>query len=169
MIQGNYKHTGKHIGFAALLACLLGSQAFAQAPKDCVKLDVVAQVEKEVVDAKGAKTKVLEPAAKVVPGTEVIYSLRASNVCQQPSDKVVLNNPVPEHMVYLPNSAYGAGSDITYSIDGKTYASAGELKVQENGALRAARADEIRHIRWEFKSSLKPGASATAQFRAALE
>ena len=165
MTQGKHKH----IGFAALLACVLGSQAFAQAPKDCVKLDIVAQTEMEVVDAKGVKTKVLEPAAKVVPGTEVVYSLRASNVCQQPSDKLVINNPVPEHMVYVPNSAYGAGSDITFSIDGKSFASAGELRVQENGALRPARADEIRHIRWEFKSSLKPGASAAAHYRAALE
>jgi uncharacterized repeat protein (TIGR01451 family) len=173
MTQGtgkqNGKHTVRHIGVATLLACLFGSQAYAQAQKDCVKLDVVAQVEKEVVDAKGAKTRVLEPAAKVVPGTEVVYSLRANNVCQLPSEKVVINNPVPEHMVYVPNSAYGAGSDITFSIDGKTYASAGELRIQENGVLRPARADEVRYIRWEFKSPLKPGASAAAQFRAALE
>jgi uncharacterized repeat protein (TIGR01451 family) len=165
MTQGKQKH----IGFAALLACVLGSQAFAQAPQGCVKLETVAQMEKEVVDAKGAKTKALEPAAKVVPGSEVVYSIRASNSCQQPSDKVTINNPVPEHMVYVPGSAYGAGSDITFSIDGKQFASAADLKVQENGVLRPARADEIRHIRWEFKTSLKSGASAVAQFRAVLE
>ena len=89
MTQGKHKH----IGFAALLACVLGSQAFAQAPKDCVKLDIVAQTEMEVVDAKGVKTKVLEPAAKVVPGTEVVYSLRASNVCQPLSN--VMNSVTP--------------------------------------------------------------------------
>jgi hypothetical protein len=82
---------------------------------------------------------------------------------------VTINNPVPQHMVYVPNSANGAGSDITFSLDGKTFAPAAQLKVQENGVLRPARADEIRHIRWEFKSSLKPGASAVAQFRAVLE
>jgi uncharacterized repeat protein (TIGR01451 family) len=165
MTQGNRKLAGA----AVLLACALGSQAFAQAPQGCVKLETIAQMEKEVVDAKGAKTKVLEPAAKVVPGSEVVYSIRASNGCQQPSEKLTINNPVPEHMVYVPNSAYGAGSDITYSIDGKTFAAAGELKIQENGVLRPARAGEIRHIRWEFKSSLKSGASAVAQFRAVLE
>jgi uncharacterized repeat protein (TIGR01451 family) len=165
MNQGNRKFAG----IAVLLACALSSQAFAQAPQGCVKLETVAQMEKEVVDAKGAKTKTLEPAVKVVPGSEVVYSIRASNSCQQPSEKVTINNPVPEHMVYVPNSAYGAGSDITFSIDGKSYAAAGDIKVQENGVLRPARADEIRHIRWEFKSSLKSGASAIAQFRAVLQ
>lgn len=169
MTQGNYRYIGKHAGFAALLACALTSTAFAQAPKDCVKLENIAQTEKEVVDAKGVKSKVLEPVGKVIPGTEVVYSIRASNVCQVNSDNVAINNPVPQHMVYVPNSANGAGSDITFSLDGKTFVPIAQLKVQENGALRPARADEIRHIRWEFKSSLKPGASAVAQFRAVLE
>ena len=31
-----------------------------------------------------------------------------------------------------------------------------------------ARADEIRHVRWEFKNPLAPGAMAIARFRAVL-
>jgi uncharacterized repeat protein (TIGR01451 family) len=169
MTQGNQKYIGKHVAIAALLTCAFASQALAQAPNACVKLENLAQTEKEVVDAKGVKTKVLETAGKVIPGTEVVYSIRASNVCQQNTDNVAINNAVPQHMVYVPNSANGAGSDITFSLDGKTFVPVAQLKVQENGVLRPARADEIRHIRWEFKSSLKPGASAVAQFRAVLE
>jgi uncharacterized repeat protein (TIGR01451 family) len=164
MTQG----THKHIGFAALLACVLGSSAFAQS-QGCVKLENLAQTEKEVVDARGVKTRVLEAAGKVIPGTEVVYSIRASNGCEKPSENVTINNPVPEHMVYVPNSANGAGSDITFSLDGKTFVPIAQLKVQENGVLRPARAEEIRHIRWEFKSPLKPGAGAVAQFRAVLQ
>lgn len=158
----------KFIGFAMVLAFALGSQAVHAQSQNCVKLETVAQTEKEVTDAKGVKTKVLETAGKIIPGTEVFWTVKANNTCQQNSDKVTINNPVPDHMTYVPNSASGPGSDIAFSLDGKTYAAAAELKVQENGVLRPARADEIRFIRWEFKSALKPGASALAQFRAVL-
>lgn len=161
--------TGKQnlIAAAALIACSFGSQAFAQT--DCVVLKSVAETEKEVVNDKGEKSKTLVPVGKVVPGTEVIWTVTASNVCEKKSsDKVTINNPVPEHMTLVPGSASGPGADITFSVDGKTYAPAGALTVQENGAARPARAEEYKYIRWEFKNSLAPGASAFARFRAVL-
>ena len=94
--------------------------------------------------------------------------MTANNVCKQPSDKVTINNAVPEHMTYVANSATGPGSDISYSLDGKTFGADGQLTVSENGATRKARADEYKHIRWVFKDSLQPGASAFARFRAVL-
>ena len=81
---------------------------------------------------------------------------------------MTINNAVPEHMTLVPSSAVGPGSQVTYSLDGKSFAPAGKLMVQENGATRPARADEYKHIRWEFKNSLAPGASAYASFRAVL-
>jgi len=151
----------------ALIVCGFSSQAFAQA-KACIELKTTAEVEKEVVNDKGEKSRVLVAAGKVVPGTEVVWTVTASNVCKQPSDKVTINNPVPEHMTLVANSATGPGSQITYSLDGKTFAPAGQLTVQENGVTRPAHADEYKHIRWEFKNSLAPGASALARFRAVL-
>ena len=153
-------------GASAVLAFAFVAPALAQG--NCIELKTTAEVEKEVVNDKGEKTKVLAPAATVIPGTEVVMTVTASNTCKQPSDKVVINNPVPEHMTLVPNSATGAGSDITYSVDGKTFAPAGKLTVLENGAARPARAEEYKHIRWEFKNSLQPGARAVAQFRAVL-
>jgi uncharacterized repeat protein (TIGR01451 family) len=156
---------------AAAVAALLGlaTQAFAQQNSACaVELKTTAQIEKEVVNARGEKSKVLVEAGKVVPGTEVIWTITANNVCKAPSDNVTIKNAVPEHMTLVPGSVIGAGSDITYSLDGKTFAAADKLTVNENGAARAARADEYKHIRWEFKNSLQPGASAFARFRAVL-
>jgi uncharacterized repeat protein (TIGR01451 family) len=159
----------KHIGVIAILACSFGSQAFAQSPaKDCVTLKSTAEVEQEVVDAKGEKTKQLVPVQKVVPGKEVVWTITANNVCKKPSDNVTINNPVPEHMSYVAGSAFGAGSDITYSVDGITFGAPEALTVTDNGATRKARADEYRHIRWVFKSPLQPGATAVARFRAVL-
>jgi uncharacterized repeat protein (TIGR01451 family) len=154
------------VGASAVFAFAFAAQAFAQS--NCIELKTAAEVEKEVVDAKGEKSKVLAPAATVIPGTEVVMTVTASNVCKQPSDKVVISNPVPEHMTLVPGSVIGAGSDISFSVDGKTFAPAGKLTVSENGVTRPARAEEYRHIRWEFKNSLAPGASAFGRFRAVL-
>jgi uncharacterized repeat protein (TIGR01451 family) len=111
---------------------------------------------------------VLVPAGKVIPGTEVVWTVTANNTCKQASESVTINNPVPEHMTLVPNSAFGPGSDVSYSVDGKTFAAVDKLTVQENGAARPARADELKYIRWELKSSLQPGTSAFGRFRAVL-
>ncbi len=160
-------NTGKKVlAFAMLFACVT-SQAFAQA-KGCIELKSTAQIEQEVVDAKGAKSKQLVEATKVVPGVEVIWTITASNVCKQPSDAVTINNAVPEHMTYVANTASGPGADIAYSVDGKTFAKSSDLTVVDSGTARKARADEYKHIRWVFKDSLQPGASTIASFRAVL-
>jgi uncharacterized repeat protein (TIGR01451 family) len=161
MIKGTKKF------IVAAIACTFASQAFAQA-EGCIELKTTAQVEKEVVNDKGEKTKVLVDAGKVVPGTEVVWTVTANNVCKQASDGVTINNAVPEHMTLVPNSAIGPGSDITFSVDGKQFAPAGQLTVTENGAARPARAEEFKHIRWQLKASLQPGASAFGRFRAVL-
>ena len=163
MFKGNLKV----LGAIALIACAFGSQAFAQA-QGCIVLKTIAETEKEVVNDKGEKSKVLVPAGKAIPGTEVVWTVTANNVCKQPADKVAINNPVPEHMTLVPNSAFGAGSDISFSADGQKFAAAGQLTVVENGAPRPARADEYKHIRWVFKNPLPPGATAVARFRAVL-
>ena len=150
----------------ALVACGFAAPALAQ--EGCIALKSVAEIEKETVDANGAKSKQLVPAGRVIPGTEVVWTVTASNICQQPSDKVTISNAVPEHMTLVANSAVGPGSDITYSLDGKTFAKGGELTVSADGGTRPARADEYKPIRWEFKDSLAPGASAFASFRAVL-
>ena len=161
-------NTGKKVfALAMMFACGAGSQAFAQ-QKGCIELKSTAQIEQEVVDAKGAKSKQLVEATKVVPGVEVVWTVTASNVCKQPSDAVTINNAVPEHMTYVANTASGPGADIAYSVDGKTFAKSGDLTVQDGGATRKARADEYKHIRWVFKDPLQPGASTIASFRAVL-
>lgn len=156
---------------AALLACAAGSQAFAQGPiaaEGCIVLKSTAEIEQVEVNEKGEKTTKLVPAAKVVPGTEVVWTITANNVCKQSAENAVINNAVPAYMTYVAHSATGPGSDISYSLDGKTFAADGKLTVEENGATRAARADEYKHIRWVFRGALQPGASAFARFRAVL-
>ena len=164
MISGKQKF----IGAVAVVAWAMGSQAFAQGAQGCIELKSTAHVQKEVVDASGKKTTQMVPADKVVPGTEVTYVLTANNICKAPTENVTFDNPVPAHMSYVANSATGAGSVISFSLDGKSFGKPADLTVKENGATRAARADEYKQIRWSFTQPLQPGASATASFRAVL-
>jgi uncharacterized repeat protein (TIGR01451 family) len=157
----------KFFGVVAVVAMGVSSQAFSQ-DQGCIVLKSVAEVEKVEVNAKGEKTTKLVPASTAVPGVEVIWTVTANNICKVPSEKVTINNAVPEHMSYVANSAMGPGSDITYSLDGKTFGTAEQLTVKADGGQRQARADEYRHIRWVFKNSLQPGAQAFARFRAVL-
>jgi uncharacterized repeat protein (TIGR01451 family) len=157
----------KILGIAALIACSFGSQAFAQ-QKDCIELTSKAEIEQEVVDAAGKTSKQLVPVAKVVPGVEVLWTVSAKNVCQKASDAVTINNPVPQHMTYVANSATGPGAEVAVSADGKTFAKAGELTTTDATGIRRVRADEYTHLRWTFKDSLQPGATTAAQFRAVL-
>jgi uncharacterized repeat protein (TIGR01451 family) len=152
---------------AALVAASAFAPAFAQT-QGCIVMKTVAEVEQEATDANGQKTKKLVPVATGVPGTEVIYTLTANNNCKQAAENIAINDPLPAEMSYVANSAVGPGSDISFSIDGKTFAKVGDLKVSENGAARAARPDEVRFIRWTF-ASLAPGAQALARFRAVVK
>src|SRR3954471_22936509 len=115
--------TSKLVSAAALLACAFGSQDFAQT-QGCIVLKTTAEVEKEGVGANGEKTRELAPAGKVIPGTEVVWTVTATNTCKAASENVVMSNPVPEHMTLVPNSGFGPGSDVSYSVDGKTFAPA---------------------------------------------
>ena len=106
------------------------------------------------------------PPAKVVPGNHVIYTITAHNQCSKPVDKVVVNNPVPEHLSYVADSATGPGTEISYSVDGRVFGKPGALMVKEaDGSQRPARDEDIRSIRWVFTGALAPGHAARPAVR----
>jgi uncharacterized repeat protein (TIGR01451 family) len=154
------------IGAAALL---LSSNAFAQ-EKACVTLKTDAQMEQDYTDAQGKPAKRLVPPGKVVPGNEVIWTITATNTCNTPAEKVVVENAVPEHMVYVANSAMGPGTEMTFSLNGRDYAALNALTVREaNGTSRAPRAEEIKNIRWVFTSAFAANATGFVRYRAKVK
>jgi uncharacterized repeat protein (TIGR01451 family) len=139
----------------------------AEAAKNCIELKNDAQMEQQVTDAQGNKTTKLVAPGKVLPGSEVIYTITASNVCDKPATNVVINNPVPEHMTYVMNSAMGVGTDMLFSLDGKSFATLDALTVKNaDGSSHAARAEEIKAIRWTYTTAINPGQSGFVRFRA---
>ena len=155
---------------AGMILAFAATSAMAQ-QKDCILLKTVAEIEKVDTNDRGEKTTRLVPAEKIVPGDEVVYTVSATNICDESADGVVIDNPVPEHMKYVANSAVGPGTEVSYSIDsGFHYDKPAALKVSNpDGSQREARADEYTNIRWVMRNPLKPGSVAFARFRAKLE
>ncbi len=148
----------------------MGSVATVHAAAD-IRLKTVAEVEVRIVNDKGETEVKRVPAAKVVPGTEVIYTITVSNLGDQPADSVVVTDPIPENTTYVDRSAFGAGTKITFSVDGGiSYDLAGKLKVKDAaGNLRAATASDYTHIRWVLNFTLKPKDVAPVWFKARLD
>ena len=146
------------------------AQSMAQ-EQGCILLKTVAEIEQVTTDERGEKTTRLVPVEKIVPGNEVIYTVSATNVCDQAADNVVIDNPVPQHMDYVGGSAIGPGTDVSFSIDGGfNFGKPETLKVAgADGAQRQAEPREYTNIRWVMRNQLKPGAVAFARFRAVLE
>jgi len=160
---------GNAFGLMVLLAGAFTPAAWAQGAKACAPVvKQTAEVEQVETDAQGKKTTKLVALTTAVPGTEVIYTTTVTNDCKQAVDKVSIDGHVPEHMQFVPGSSFSPGAQVEYSLDGKKFGAPDQLTVSENGAPRKARAEEYRHLRWTFQSSLQPGASGFARFRAVL-
>jgi uncharacterized repeat protein (TIGR01451 family) len=135
-----------------------------------IELKVVAEQELVTVDADGERQVTRVPAAKVVPGDEVIYTVTYENVGEKAAGSVVITNPIPEHMQYKDKSASGTGTAITFSVDGgKAYDTPGNLKVlDENGEEVPAKSSDYTHVRWRLEDPLAAGSQGSVNFKAIL-
>ncbi len=145
-----------------LLLTLFSPQVLAQ-----IEVTTVAEVEVTETNPQGEKIVKRTKANRIIPGTEVIYTITARNTGNEPADNVVVTNPVPAQTVYLDGSAFGAGTNITFSVDsGKSYNTANNLTVKDaTGNPRAATAEDYTHVRWTLQFSLQPGQEAPVWYR----
>lgn len=129
-------------------------------------------VEKEVVTASadGKETVKRVPADKVTPGETIVYSIRYKNDGADPAADIILVMPVPKEVAYVEGSVTGEETAVAFSADGgKTYVARGRLTVEENGSTRAARGDEITHIRWTLAEPVAPDGSGEVSYKALLK
>ena len=153
-----------------LFTCVSFMASWAQ-QKGGIELNAIAEMEKEVINAKGEKELTRVPVARAVPGDEVIYTIHYTNTGQEPADNVIIINPVPEHMLYTPQSATGVDTLIVFSVDkGETYDSPQNRTVPgSDGTIRSATASDFTHIKWTCQKSLLPGQKGQVSFRASLK
>lgn len=151
---------------------LLSLQAMA-ADKGAVELKSVAEVEVTIKNDKGEKeVKRVEAAkAKVVPGDAVIFTTYYSNNGKEPASDIVINNPLPEHMLYIDGTAEGSGTKIEFSVDkGKSFGAPDKLKIKGgDGKERPAGPADYTHIRWTLSKPLPPEGKGSVSFRAKVK
>ena len=154
----------------SLLTVTWSPSAIAQ-EKGSIELKMVAEKEIVVENENGEKEIKREAVEKVIPGDHVIYTIEYKNVGAENADSVVINNPVPENMHYVPGTADSDTTDVVFSIDsGKTFDKLENLKVaEEDGTERPATAKDCTNIRWTLTESLEAGQTGEVAYRAALQ
>lgn len=137
---------------------------------DALAVRTIAEVESKVTLG-GREIVKLVPADRVVPGDRVIYTLEVRNVGATTVPAPSVTNPIPEHMLYIAESAVGPGAGVTYSVDGgHSFGAAESLKVAApDGQVRSAVAADYTHIRWQLKNGLKANSVAFVRFRAVVK
>ena len=113
----------------------------------------------------------MQPADRLVPGDQVVYTLEIRNTSTMSRPPPSVDYPVPEHVRYVADSAVGAGAEVTFSVDGgHTYARPENLFVTgADGRKRPATVDDYTHIRWQLKHILKGNSVAFARFLAVVK
>ena len=160
----------KKLIVASIASLMLSTSQLSAAQQGHLK--VTSKVQKMVIVTKNDGNKAYEfmPATKVLPGETVQYNTFYENVGNEAAENINIVNPIPTHLVYLPNSAQGKNTDIVFSVDGgKHYGKAGTLKVRgTDGKLYPAKPSDYTHIKWQYLGSLAPKTKQAVAFRARL-
>ncbi len=173
--HGHREETGMRGRGAGRVACALLALAILAAAPSAFAADTMT-LSNEVfqeIDAKGPDgqpIKKVVPAAKVVPGTEVIYVITYKNGGSEPADDVVITNPLAAELAYKNDSANGEGAVVDVSVDkGQTWGLLARLVVVDaQGKERPAQAGDITNIRWTIEGAVPPGGEGQVSFRAVL-
>lgn len=156
-----------------LLSVLLLASPTAYALQDTAPVQLTSHAEVEVIETDtGGKQHIRRiPAAEVLPGKDVIYTLTFENVGTEPGKDIVIQNPIPEHTVYKTDSASGRDTRISFSVDGGQHFYPAELLTvtEADGSTRIAKASEYTTIRWQYGKPLQPGKQSSVEFRVVLQ
>jgi uncharacterized repeat protein (TIGR01451 family) len=169
---------------AALCIAALALGARAATPEDHIETRVSAEV---LVRPSAAATESgslagssarLQTAERVVPGDVLIYTVEVRNTGRYAVDSAIVVQPIPNHTLYVADSAVGPGVEVDYSIDGgRSFDKPENLKSSKLAAAVApdaadaplAIAAEYTHIRWRLHNRLKPNSIAYVRFRAQVK
>jgi len=141
--------------------------------KPLVSVSITA--EKEISTVKdGQKITKKVAATRIDSGDIIFYTLNYINSGNEAATNVILDDPIPMGTTYLPESAFGVGADITFSIDGGKNFKKPSLLVYEvkghNGAVekRTASPEEYTNIRWLI-NRIAAGAKGTVSFQVKIK
>ncbi|MBI3449915.1 MAG: DUF11 domain-containing protein [Acidobacteria bacterium] len=113
----------------------------------------VSDTATDVVTLGGPVLTLLKSASRATatPGQSIAYTVTYTNAGNLDAQNVVLIDPVPSPAKYLPGSASGAGTAITYSHDG-------------GATYDASQAGVVTHVKWTFAAGVAAAATGTVGF-----
>lgn len=129
---------------------------------------------REVVEkVDGKEVRKIVPADRAEPGQALIYTIKYRNDGDETATNVVIDDPIPEGMSYLPGSATEKG-ELSFSIDdGKTYKKPSLLTYEitnPDGSKekRTASPELYTNIRWQIPE-IAAGAKGEVGFRVKIK
>lgn len=157
---------------AALAVVLLPFVSTAAEAKPQLQMSVVAEKEVTVTEAGKAVVKRVK-ADKSAPGETLVFTLSYRNTGDEKAVDVKLDNPLPNGTRYVADSATGANTQISYSVDGgRTFAKPDQLSLEKVSAGKKekvrAQAADYTTIRWVI-SEIQPGQGGQVSFRAQVQ
>jgi len=149
-------------GAFVVAASLMASAASHAQAAPGITINTSAFQEMEVKADDGTVTRKLVPAARVVPGDEVVYEITYSNGGADSATNLAINNPVPDAVTFL----VATNPPTAVSVDqGETFGNLGDLRVEGlDGQVRPAQPADITNLRWTI-ATLAPGAQGTIRYR----
>jgi uncharacterized repeat protein (TIGR01451 family) len=113
----------------------------------------------------GSKQEQWQQPDKLLPGERVGYQIEVNNKGTEPAADIVIANPIPEHTIYVQDSAKGLNTSIEFSVDnGKTFALPAQLFMEKEGKRVQATSEDYTQVRWMLNTPLAAGASSTVQY-----
>ncbi len=139
-----------------------------QQEKEHIKLKCIKEKEVQTTNENGEKEIKRIEATTVIPGDIVIYTISYTVIGEKIVDDVVIDNPIPQDMIYQDGSAYGYNTDIEFSIDGgNTFASPENLNIMDSkGNEHLAMASDYTNIRWILKNPVAHGKTGRIVYKA---
>jgi uncharacterized repeat protein (TIGR01451 family) len=157
--------------------CLSGVLMFSAAvswAQPAPRLDLKTTVEKEVKTQKNGKwVTEMVPADKTSPGDILVYIITYQNEGKLAAVDAQIVNPIPQGIVYRPDTGEGQDAEITFSIDNSRTWHKPPIMIQvkkPDGTVesKSAPAERYTHIRWVIKKPVQPGQSGRVSFKATV-
>lgn len=130
---------------------------------DNVRLSSEVFVEKTEVSPGEKARIVLHQPKLVVPGDRLVFVLSYRNEGPTTATNFTVTNPMPSAVSF----AEAPGATAQYSVDGgRMWGVLAQLKLRESdGKWRAARPDDVTHVRWILTQPLPSGSGGKLTFR----
>ncbi len=159
------KNITKMVAALMTFAALQGVGAASAQAQSPVTLDGnVMAVETSVDDAGNTVTRLVEPGV-IVPGDRLVFGTDYANNGAETVENFVITNAVPSAV----RLAGDADAELSVSVDGgQTWGALSALTVTgDDGSQRAARHDDVTHIRWTL-ASVAPGEKGRVEYPAII-